>query len=79
MDHDIPAPDLGPSSDEWTLTAWLKEIGDAVEEEEVIAEVMTEKANVEVLSPAAGVLVARHVEVDEVGKPGDVLGVVRAA
>ena len=50
-----------------------------MEEEEVVAEVMTEKANVEVLSPVAGVLVARHVEVDKVGKPGDVLGVVRAS
>ncbi len=78
MDHDILAPDLGPSSDEWTLTAWLKEIGETVMADEVIAEVMTEKANVEVLSPAAGVLVARHVDVDEVGKPGDVLGVVWA-
>ena len=79
MDHEIPAPDLGPSSDEWTLTAWLKEVGDPVEAEELVAEVMTEKANVEVLSPAAGTLIARHFDVDGVGKPGDVLGIVRAA
>ena len=53
MDIEIRVTELGESSSEWTFTCWLKAVGDAVSEGEPIAEVMTEKANVEIVSPQA--------------------------
>ena len=51
--QDIPVPELEGAS-EVTLAAWLKQPGDQVAAGEVIAEVLTEKANVEITSPVAG-------------------------
>ncbi len=55
---DIPMPRFSEDEDEeeFTIVAWLKQPGDEVAEGEVIAEAMTEKVNVEVESPVAGVL-----------------------
>lgn len=63
MSHLIPMPDLdlGPGV-EITLVVWLKHAGDHVEAGEVIAEALTEKANVEIESPVTGVLAATLVE-----------------
>lgn len=56
--NDIPMPRFSEDEDveEFTIVAWLKQPGDEVAEGEVIAEAMTEKVNVEVESPVAGVL-----------------------
>ena len=42
--------------------AWLKEVGDTVEEDEIIGEIETDKTTLPVQSPAAGVLTALLVE-----------------
>jgi len=42
--------------EEGTITRWLKKEGDAVEKGEPLLEVMTDKANMEVESPASGIL-----------------------
>jgi len=47
-------PKLGLTMDEGTLVAWLKEEGDRVEAGEVLFEVETDKATMEVESPVAG-------------------------
>lgn len=65
------------SADEWTLVEWLKSVGDPVRSGEPIAEIMTEKVNVEVVSPADGVLHAQLVQVDDVGRPDTTLAIVR--
>jgi pyruvate dehydrogenase E2 component (dihydrolipoamide acetyltransferase) len=54
--QDIPMPRIGEDEDEYTIVAWLKRPGDEIVAGEAIAEAMTEKANVEVESPVAGVL-----------------------
>jgi pyruvate dehydrogenase E2 component (dihydrolipoamide acetyltransferase) len=54
--QDIPMPRIGEDEDEYTIVAWLKGPGDEIAAGEAIAEAMTEKANVEVESPVAGVL-----------------------
>jgi 2-oxoglutarate dehydrogenase E2 component (dihydrolipoamide succinyltransferase) len=59
--HEVAAPEL-EGAEEVTLATWLKQPGDHVEAGEVIAEVLTEKANVEVPAPVAGRLAARLVE-----------------
>ena len=52
-------PEIGVSMDEGTLARWLKQPGDAVAAGEAIAEIETDKAAVELESPADGVL-GRH-------------------
>ena len=47
---------LGQTMEEGTITKWLKQEGDKVEKGEPILEVMTDKVNLEVESPASGIL-----------------------
>lgn len=47
---------LGQTMEEGTITQWLKKEGDSVEKGEPLLEVMTDKVNLEVESPAAGIL-----------------------
>jgi len=53
---DIEVPSLGESVTEATVAKWLKAEGDAVEEDEPVVELETEKATAEVNAPAAGAL-----------------------
>lgn len=49
-------PMLGQTMEEGTIIKWLKQEGDRVEKGEPLLEVMTDKVNMEVESPASGVL-----------------------
>lgn len=50
-------PELGESVHEGTVSRWLKKVGDTVKEDEPIVEIMTDKVNTELPSPASGILV----------------------
>jgi pyruvate dehydrogenase E2 component (dihydrolipoamide acetyltransferase) len=70
--QNIPMPRIDEDEDEYTIVAWLKRPGDEIAAGEAIAEAMTEKANVEVESPVAGVLEEILVEEEDtvaVGQP----------
>src|SRR6266545_2237854 len=56
MPTNVDIPALGESVQEATLIKWHKNDGDAVAVAEPLAELETDKANVDVPSPAAGVL-----------------------
>lgn len=77
MEIDIKVPDLGEGAAEATFTAWLKRVGDKVSAGEPVAEIMTEKVNLEVESPADGVLASQAAKEDDTILPGAVLGIVR--
>ena len=47
---------MGDAMEEGTILRWLKNVGDSVAEEEPIAEINTEKADIEILSTEAGIL-----------------------
>ena len=49
-------PQLGETVTEGTITRWMKAVGDAVERDEPLFEVSTDKVDSEVPSPASGVL-----------------------
>ena len=49
-------PELGESVHEGTVSRWLKNVGDAVKEDEPVVEIMTDKVNTELQAPAAGIL-----------------------
>ena len=52
----IVMPQLSSTMEKGTIVQWLKEVGDAVAEGEVIMEINTDKVDIEVESPASGVL-----------------------
>jgi len=62
-------PDLGEGVHEAELIAWKVKPGDAVEEHDIVAEMETDKALVEVPSPRDGVIAELF------GNPGDILNV----
>jgi 2-oxoglutarate dehydrogenase E2 component (dihydrolipoamide succinyltransferase) len=76
---DITMPQLGETVTEGTITKWLKNVGDRVEEDEVIYEVSTDKVDSEVPSPVAGYLTEIKVPEGETAEVGAVLAVVSDA
>ena len=56
MPVSIVVPQLGESVAEGTVSKWLKAVGDRVRKEEPIVEIQTDKINVEIPSPAEGIL-----------------------
>src|SRR6476619_1886973 len=76
----VQMPALGESVTEGTVTRWLKQEGDTVEEDEPLLEVSTDKVDTEIPSPAAGVLkkiVAQEDDTVEVGGELAVIGDVQ--
>ncbi len=70
---EITMPQMGAEMEEGTLLRWLKHPGDAVARGEVIAEIETDKANIEIESFEAGVLQETLVEEGQVVPVGDVI------
>ena len=73
----VQMPALGESVTEGTVTRWLKQEGDTVEQDEPLLEVSTDKVDTEIPSPAAGVLqkiVAQEDDTVEVGGELAVIG-----
>jgi len=56
MAVDITIPALGESITEATILRWLKTAGEAVERDEVLVEIETDKATMELVAPETGVL-----------------------
>ena len=63
-------PELGESVTEGTVTRWLKKVGDAVEVDEPLVEVSTDKVDTEIPSPVAGTLISITAEEDVVVSVG---------
>lgn len=72
-------PDVGEGITEGTVRKWLVKEGDVVAEDQVIAEVETDKAVVEMPSPVSGTVLRINVPEDEVVKVGQVLVVIGEA
>ncbi|WFU71267.1 biotin/lipoyl-containing protein [Bradyrhizobium sp. CB2312] len=56
MPTDIILPSSGMGIEEATIVRWLKNIGDKVREGEIIVEVETAKAAVDIEAPVTGIL-----------------------
>ncbi|MES2631953.1 MAG: dihydrolipoamide acetyltransferase family protein [Pseudomonadota bacterium] len=61
--HVVRTPDIGEGIAEVELVAWHVKVGDMVQEDQVLADVMTDKATVEIPSPVVGKVVALGAEV----------------
>ena len=56
MSTDVVMPQMGESIFEGTITRWLKQPGDSVRADEPLFEISTDKVDVEIPAPVAGVL-----------------------
>ncbi len=68
-DYTFKLPDLGEGTVESEIGEWFIKVGDDVEEEQVVATMMTDKAAVELSSPVSGKVKKLA------GEPGDVIAV----
>lgn len=71
--HTVKMPDLGEGITEVEVVAWHVQPGDTVAEDQVLADVMTDKATVEIPSPVAGKVLTLGGNVGEVLAVGAVL------
>ncbi|MEL6184104.1 MAG: dihydrolipoamide acetyltransferase family protein, partial [Myxococcota bacterium] len=76
---DILIPEDQQEGTELELAAWLKEVGERVEKDEPIAELVTDKAVVELPAPATGILVEQRVAPETQVEPDAVLGRIETA
>jgi 2-oxoglutarate dehydrogenase E2 component (dihydrolipoamide succinyltransferase) len=60
----VSMPALGESVTEGTVTRWLKKVGDAINVDEPLLEVSTDKVDTEIPSPATGTVLSIDVAVD---------------
>ena len=67
--HVIKMPDIGEGIAQVELVEWFVKVGDIINEDQVVADVMTDKATVEIPSPVSGKVLALG------GQPGEVMAV----
>ncbi len=73
---EIKLPKLGESITEATVLNWLKSPGDAVDKDDALLEVATDKVDSEIAAPEAGVLHEILVEQNEVVPVGTVIAIL---
>jgi pyruvate/2-oxoglutarate dehydrogenase complex dihydrolipoamide acyltransferase (E2) component len=79
MPTPVRLPNLGAEATEALVSAWLKKVGDPVGAGEVIAEIETDKATVELEAPVAGVLAEIVVPAGQAAAVGAVVAVIADA
>ena len=73
---EVSMPKMGESITEGTVIEWIKKPGDAVEMDEALLEIGTDKVDTEVPSPAAGVLTEVRVEEGSTVDVGTIIAVI---
>lgn len=79
MAHEVAIEDLGDGVEQATFAEWLKQVGDEVSAGEPLAEVMTDKVNLEIEAPVAGVLSAQQVDPEDIVQRGQVIALIEPA
>lgn len=79
MSTDVIMPQMGESIFEGTITKWLKKAGDAVEKDEPLFEISTDKVDAEIPSPVAGVLTEIRIEEGATVQVNTVVAVIDGA
>ncbi len=74
--YEFKLPDIGEGIAEAEIVAWHVKLGDRVEEDQQLADMMTDKATVEMESPVAGTVVKLAGEVGDQVAIGSVLVVI---
>ena len=75
---EIKLPAMSPTMEEGTLAKWLVKVGDTVKPGDVLAEIETDKATMELEADEGGVVVSLHVEAGVEGVPvGTLIATIR--
>jgi 2-oxoglutarate dehydrogenase E2 component (dihydrolipoamide succinyltransferase) len=74
----VLVPNMGDSITEGSISAVLKQSGDSVLEDEVIAQIETDKVVIDVKAPGAGVLESVLVKEEDVVTPGTPVAYIKA-
>jgi len=61
----VKLPDIGEGTTEAEIVTWLVKPGDVIQEEDPLAEVMTDKATVEIPSPVGGTVISINGKIGE--------------
>jgi len=72
-------PQMGESIAEGTIVRWIKKVGDAVERDEPLFEISTDKVDAEIPAPAAGVLTEIRVQEGETVAVDAVVAIIGGA
>src|SRR5438045_9764568 len=79
MRYEFKLPDIGEGIAEAEIVAWHVKVGDTIAEDQQIADMMTDKASVEMESPVVGKVVELAGEVGDQVPIGSVLAVIETA
>jgi len=78
MPTNVLMPQMGESIAEGTIVRWLKKTGEAVDRDEPLFEISTDKVDAEIPSPVGGVLAAIYAQVGETVPVDSVVAVIGA-
>lgn len=73
---EVLLPQLGEGVIEATITRWLLELKQQVEEDEPLVEIATDKVDSEIPSPATGILIKQFFTEGEIPRVGDVIAII---
>jgi pyruvate dehydrogenase E2 component (dihydrolipoamide acetyltransferase) len=76
MVFEIKIPIVDQTTEEVRIVAWIKSVGDEVKKGDLLFEIETDKAAMEVESTATGTLLKQLVEVDDMIPVGEVIGFI---
>ncbi len=77
--YELKLPNMGESVAEATLTNWLKQIGENINEDDAVLEVATDKVDSEVIAEFAGVLLEKCFKEGEVIKVGQTIAIIETS
>src|SRR4030095_5798458 len=79
MATNVVMPQMGESIAEGTIVRWIKKVGDAVDRDEPLFEISTDKVDAEIPAPATGVLTEIKVNEGETVAVNSVVATIGAA
>ncbi|MCC7177267.1 MAG: 2-oxo acid dehydrogenase subunit E2 [Acidobacteria bacterium] len=79
MSTPVVMPQMGESIAEGTIVRWIKKVGDAVDRDEPLFEISTDKVDAEIPSPAAGVVLDISVKEGETVPVNSVVALIGEA
>src|SRR3546814_3229284 len=74
--YELLMPKMGESVAEATVIKWVKEVGDAIEADEAVLEIATDKVDSDVPSPVSGKLLEQRFKENDVVQVGDVIAIL---
>jgi len=79
MSVTVTMPQLGETVTEGTILSWAKQVGEPIDEDEVLVEISTDKVDTEMPSPASGVILEILVQAGETVGVGTAIVIIGEA